>query len=537
MDTREQLERLGPFNLKDVLIRYARDYSHHKSATHVFLNAGRGNPNWVATTPREAFFVLGQFAIDESKRTWDERDLGGMPHADQIADRFDAFLARTADTPGARLLRRAMAYAARELGFKPDAFVHELVDGCIGDTYPVPDRMLAHAERVVHRYLEKVMCDDRPPDGRFDLFATEGGTAAMCYVFKSLEENRILRAGDTIALGTPIFTPYIELPHLSDFALETIDVVQARTTDGRHLWQYTDAELAKLEDPRVKVFFLVNPSNPASFAMADDVLDRIVQLVRTKRQDLLIVTDDVYGTFVDGFRSLAAELPHNTILVYSFSKHFGCTGWRLGVVAMHEDHLVDRQIARLPERDRAALAGRYQSVTTHPAAMRFIDRMVADSRDIALMHTAGLSCPQQVQMTLFSLFALTDEHDAYERRCREIVHERFAKLVEGLGVEVVPDPHRVAYYADLDLEAWGRRMIGDEFVAYFEAHEHPIDIVLGLAKRHGTVLLGGGGFEGPSWSVRISLANLDADDYLAIGRDLHEIATAEIQRWRASQRS
>ena len=45
-----------------------------------YLNAGRGNPNWVATEPREAFFLLGQFAITESKRVLDlPPGVGGMP--------------------------------------------------------------------------------------------------------------------------------------------------------------------------------------------------------------------------------------------------------------------------------------------------------------------------------------------------------------------------------------------------------------------------------------------------------------------------
>ena len=35
------------------------------------MNAGRGNPNWIATVPREAYFSLGQFAIGESKRVLD----------------------------------------------------------------------------------------------------------------------------------------------------------------------------------------------------------------------------------------------------------------------------------------------------------------------------------------------------------------------------------------------------------------------------------------------------------------------------------
>jgi aspartate 4-decarboxylase len=239
-----------------------------------------------------------------------------------------------------------------------------------------------------------------------------------------------------VALGTPIFTPYLELPHLEDFGLSTIEVGQTTMSGGIHTWQYPDEEIDKLVDPKVKAFFLVNPSNPASFGMSEETQARIVELVRTRRPDLLILTDDVYGTFVEGFRSLAADLPANTLLVYSYSKHFGCTGWRLGVVALHEDNVLDRKIAELPEADRAALNRRYQSLTTEPERVKFIDRLVADSRDVALNHTAGLSLPQQVQMSLFSLFGLLDEDDAYQNRCRAIVGERLDRLARGLIEDV-----------------------------------------------------------------------------------------------------
>jgi aspartate 4-decarboxylase len=525
------LEQLSPFQLKDELIRNARDFSLSKAATHKFLDAGRGNPNWVATTPREAFFTLGRFALSESKRVLDEPGLGGMPHAGGIADRLRRYVSRAGEGAGVDLLRRALDYGVGQLGFDADRFVHELVDSIIGDTYPVPDRMLVHSEQIVRRFLEKVMCDDRPPPGKFDLFAVEGGTAAMCYLFKSLMTNRLLRRGDTVALGTPIFTPYLELPHLEDFSLKTIEVGQTTMSGGIHTWQYPDEELAKLADPKVKAFFLVNPSNPASFGMAEETQARIVELVRTRRPDLLILTDDVYGTFVEGFRSLAADLPRNTLLVYSYSKHFGCTGWRLGVVALHEDNVLDQKIAALPESDREALNKRYESLTTDPDGLKFIDRLVADSRDVALNHTAGLSLPQQVQMSLFSLFALLDEGDAYQNRCRAIVGERLDRLARGLGIAVPHDPRRVGYYVDLDLAVWGRKAFGEEFVKYVEAHRAPIDVVLGLARRHGTVLLNGSGFNGPPWSVRISLANLDAEDYEAIGRDLRETMQRALQEW------
>ena len=85
-----------------------------------------------------------------------------MPSPTGIAERFRAFLKPAGDSSGAGLLRRGLAYATSTLGFDADAFVYELTDGVIGDNYPEPDRMLTHAERVVHRYLVKTMCDAPP---------------------------------------------------------------------------------------------------------------------------------------------------------------------------------------------------------------------------------------------------------------------------------------------------------------------------------------------------------------------------------------
>ncbi|MDE8704021.1 aminotransferase class I/II-fold pyridoxal phosphate-dependent enzyme, partial [Adlercreutzia equolifaciens] len=95
-------------------------------------------------------------------------------------------------------------------------------------------------------------------------------------------------------------------------------------------------------------------------------------------------TDDVYGTFVPHYRSVFADLPRNTACVYSFSKYFGATGWRLATIAMAHDNLFDELIDQLPEDKKQILVGRYQSLTDDIAKVRFIDRMVADSRLVAL---------------------------------------------------------------------------------------------------------------------------------------------------------
>src|ERR1700744_3352773 len=445
--TLKKFQALSPFEIKDELINLAKETS--KRTQSAFLNAGRGNPNWVATTPREGFFLLGQFAITESKRVMEHpAGVGGMPEAKGIAARFEAWMKAHADMPGAGFLKEMVPFAIKKFGFEPDAFVHELVDSIIGDNYPVPDRMLVHNERIVHEYLMWAVGGDPKPAGKFDIYAVEGGTAAMCYIFKSLKANRLLHPGDTIALGTPIFTPYTEMTHLEDYDLKVVQIKAPQ----ENRFQFTDEEIKKLEDPKIKAFFVVNPANPSGMGLSGETIKKLTNLVKTKRPDLMLLTDDVYGTFVHGFRSLLGELPHNTIGVYSYSKFFGCTGWRLGTIAIHEDNIFDKMIAKHPDNVVKALDKRYGALTLEPRKLKLIDRIVADSRDVALNHTAGLSLPQQVMMTLFSLSELMDDKKLYQTACMDICHRRVESLLEGLPLDVKPNPNFAYYYGTIDFE-------------------------------------------------------------------------------------
>lgn len=348
----KKMSEISPFELKNILIDLA-DESARKS-THIMLNAGRGNPNWIATTPREAFFLLGQFGMEECRRGTKLEDgmvgLAGVPEKKRIAVRFKEFLDKHEETPGSRLLRDTYEYMVREKGVDENDLVHEWTEGVIGDQYPVPDRILKYTEVLVEDYLKLALCNNHPPKGKFDLFATEGGTAAMCYIFDSLQQNFLLNKGDKIVLFAPVFTPYIEIPEQARYLFDVIEIHALKMTgDGYHTWQYQEKDLDVLKDPSVKAAFIVNPSNPPSYALTEGLTERIVDIVTNFNPNLMIITDDVYATFVPGFRSLMSVLPDNTLCVYSFSKYFGATGWRLAVVALHEDNIYDRMIADLPD--------------------------------------------------------------------------------------------------------------------------------------------------------------------------------------------
>lgn len=518
---------LSPFELKNRLVALAK----HRGE-RLWLNAGRGNPNWLAIAPRAAFFRLGEFALGESAAVALAPDLGGLPRRCGIAARLESWLAaRSEPGPGDDLLRRGVAFARDRLGIGPDALVGEWVDGVLGDHYPLPVRMLPHAEALVRAHLAEELFGGDAAAGAFDWFAVEGASAGITYALQTLAHSRLLRPGDAVAVGVPIFTPYLELPRLPEYRFEVVEVFQ----DEAAQWRYPAHEIDKLRDERIRAFVLVNPSNPTAATVDDATLDRIAAVARD-RPELIVVTDDVYAPFVAGFRSVAAVAPRQTVVLYSFSKFWGTTGLRLGVVGVHSSNALDEPLRHMQGEDLAAACARYAPVSPSPGKLKLIDRMVADSRAIGLNHTAGLSTPQQVQIALIALDALLDEGQTRKRHARAIVRARFERLYAAAGLARPDDPRTTNYYATIDIPALARERHGDDFARWLVEHHEPIDFVVRLAEERGIVLLDGGGFDAPAMSVRVSLANLPDDAYAPIGRAIVELIGEYHARWLALRR-
>lgn len=393
--------------------------------------------------------------------------------------------------------------------------------------------MLSKIEVVVHDYLIQELCSNNEPDGKFNIFAVEGATSAMCYLFNSLSANKLLHKGDKIALMTPIFTPYLEIPILPNYDLEIVPIIANELTpEGAHTWQYPKSELEKLKDPSVKALFIVNPSNPASIALSPKCTEELVNIIKNYNKDIMIISDDVYGTFVDGFQSLMSKLPYNTIGVYSYSKYFGVTGWRLGTMAIHENNVFDNLLKKLPFYEKKELHRRYEGLSTTPEDIKFIDRLVADSRQVALNHTAGLSTPQQVQMAFFSIFSILDKNNNYKKLTMEICHVRKKLLFQSLGLPLKMNKLDACYYCEFDLLEWANLNYGNEFSNYLKSNFKTVDVLFRLAKESSIVLLSGGGFSAPEWSIRISLANLKNEAYIEIGIALKKILNDFVSEWK-----
>ncbi len=493
-----------------------REAAPNNEKGYPVLDAGRGNPNWINTQARYAFIRMMEFALSESERTLSVGTIAGQANQEGISQRFDTYMDPADETDA--FLINMVKWCSKNLGIKKDVLLKELTDALIGDYYPSPDRCLECTEKIINAYIESVLYNGKQLASETDLFPTEGGTAAIVYIFNSLNHNKLLNPGDTIAIGTPIFTPYLDIPNIEQYSLVCVDITSTEEAN----WDIPEEELDKLADPSVKAFFLVNPSNPAARALSQATLDKLEEVVK-KNPDLIIITDDVYGTFTQDFETVYARLPYNTILVYSFSKLYGVTGWRVGTIAMNEDNVCDHLLTLLSEEDKASLQSDYSSVMPDISRFKMIDRMVADSRSIGLYHTAGLNTPAQAFMDMLAMTHLLYKEDAYIQKTNEIVEERYRVLMDALGLPADESGENSRYYTLIDTAALMRTRYGDDFADWMTENVSDLTFLTNLATREGVVLMYGPGFGAPAGKIRISLANLDKESYVEIARRLFEL--------------
>ena len=257
----------------------------------------------------------------------------------------------------------------------------------------------------------------------------------------------------------------------------------------------------------------------------------MINVFKNYNPNLMIITDDVYCTFINNFKSVISYLPYNTIGVYSLSKYFGVTGWRLGTILLNKNNIFDNLIKNLSEEEKINLNNRYKHMNLNPENVSFIDRLVADSRQVALNHTAGLSTPQQVQMALFCASALVDINNNYKDLTIEICRRRKSLLFQGLEMKLKENPMDASYYTEINIIEWAKNKYNEDLANFISEKYTPFDILYDLAKNYSVVLLNGDGFASSEWSFRVSLANLNDNCYYIIGKALKKILTYLIKEY------
>ena len=97
-----------------------------------------------------------------------------------------------------------------------------------------------------------------------------------------------------------------------------------------HRFQLDATAVRAAWGPRTRGVLLASPSNPTGTSIERAEMQRIVQAVRERGGVTLV--DEIYLglSYDDAFGHSALEHGQDLIVINSFSKYFGMTGWRLG---------------------------------------------------------------------------------------------------------------------------------------------------------------------------------------------------------------
>lgn len=515
----QKLNALSPFELNYKLIKMAGPNA---------LNAGRGNPNFYNAFCRKVFAELQQAAMSIS--TPIANDIATYP-VEGEQNYYNALVKQSSkwgEKKGSffKGYLKYLAKRAREEKQDVEAIMLDVVKSALGCFYPVPPQIQPHLSLVAQEFLYDLVmaaavgnepgAKMKPDD--FECFATEGAAAGILYVFNTLKENYMLLPKDKIALITPIFSPYLEMPRLSDYDLEIVEL----KCNPDNNYSLDDSEIDKLKDKSIKALFMVNPANPAAFSLSKKNIDRIGHIVNTERKDLIVLSDNVYAPFADQYNSFMLSCPRNTIEVYSLSKYFGTTGWRLGLCMVAKNNRINDILKGLPQKYKKALDKRYETATLDPSKLSFMDRVVFDSRQVAEAHVGGLSTPQQTLMAIMLYYDINDRKNGepYRNTIKGILRKRIKSFYTQLKTDIEIKPTMTDYYNLINIPEVTRNMYGEKAANYLVQEYEYLEFLFHLVSKYHTILLPGSGFGATPWRLRISLANLNEKDYIAIGKNI-----------------
>jgi aspartate/methionine/tyrosine aminotransferase len=157
---------------------------------------------------------------------------------------------------------------------------------------------------------------------------TQGGVQALYLVLSAL-----LEPGDEILLPDPAWPNFRMIAHL----LGARAVSYPLAAEGDFLPRLEDLE--RLVSPRTRAVLVNSPSNPLGTVVPHELMETLLAFAR--RRGIWFISDEVYDevVFDDAFVSAGslAGPSDRLVSIYSFSKVYAMTGWRVGYLVAPPD--------------------------------------------------------------------------------------------------------------------------------------------------------------------------------------------------------
>ncbi len=196
--------------------------------------------------------------------------------------------------------------------------------------------------------------------------------------------------------------------------------------------------LERTVTPRTRLLIFNSPQNPLAAESGGEELERIADLVR--RHGLFVLCDEAYfdTRYAGVSRSLVSEpgMEERCLILYTFSKRFAMTGWRLGA-AIGPAALIEA-IARLNINDESCSNhftqyGALEALTGEQTGPRRILQVLEERRDIAaglLNGIRGVRCYRPES----TFYLYPDVTEVMRRKGWDSYQELRTRTLEATGV-------------------------------------------------------------------------------------------------------
>ncbi len=165
-----------------------------------------------------------------------------------------------------------------------------------------------------------------------ELIVTCGGSEAIIFALTAIGDT-----DDEFIVFEPYYTNYNGFATVANVRLRPVPL---SIKNGFHL--PPEAEIERHVTARTRGILFSNPSNPTGTIYSREEIQRLVNIAR--RRDLFLLSDEVYREFAyEGKAVSIAEFPEvrdRAILLDSCSKRFNVCGARIGVLACHNEEIV-----------------------------------------------------------------------------------------------------------------------------------------------------------------------------------------------------
>jgi aspartate aminotransferase/aminotransferase len=241
-----------------------------------------------------------------------------------------------------------------------------LADARAGHTKYTPNRGIPELRAAL---VDKLWRKNRIRAAADDIVLTCGAVSA---IMESL--NSLVDPGDAVLLPGVCWPNYELMAHALNAEVRRYPL---RPETG---FQPDLDALAELlaQTPRAKVLLLNSPANPTGAVLPRATLQRMLELARAA--DVYVISDEVYEEFVfsgEHYSPASQDPDGRVISVYSFSKTYAMTGWRLGY--LHAAPALAELISKVQEAHTSCASAVAQRAAL--AALRADQQVVTQMRD------------------------------------------------------------------------------------------------------------------------------------------------------------